>query len=670
MAGWERPLDLLQLWGSLKDQVVYSASYSLSKQLRKPQVESEAVIKSINSSVVYDDIDPWELYDLKDELRLLNHNDQILDSSFSSISNSDRMVDLSSDDPERKVENVSSSDKENEGHLKKDKIMWDAYNSHIHNQRKTEVKTSKQVKEKPRYVFRRGTHRTNSFPGSQGIKVNSHISTKLLHFPLKQSNYQTESNNFVPNHRKSFVTHLNHAKNTTENSFENYLSSSINTSSNSSLTDATRHNSTQLSKNAVPYRNYFGMERRISTYRNSSHENFEIRKRRSNSANASFQGRNQHYSVNYFQLPPNQSYPPPIKNNNLAPDQQLLESNRLITKDKQIDVQLQRHLKENDKLIRSNIELSDIKREADKEKINRSIKQKLDPLSPKLKHKELSPKQVKKQSKTAIHYQNAIKKVQNKLFPSNVIKEPMNSSPKSTSKEIPRHHKQLTENNNDKKSNDDEINSKFLFQTNNSFSTNSSSMSTSASDLSLSKKLPDLITSFKANPKEETSEKLKNLPGNKNHLTFRKVPRLAGTISFAQNSDTSSDGNEMLQKYRGNKYNKIGSITEAANNLKSKLWLDKDWSHFARDIKASSSPSLKGTRPITKSAQPPTSVRKSRTRQKTDEVDHKRSCSDPLCEYLKQSVPASKTKSARFRRHSGKFILKIELNHIINRMLL
>lgn len=72
VAGWERPLELLRLWNGLKDQVSYTASYnhrddpndllsSFSRSYRLDDEEEELDER--------DQISPWELYDLKDELK-------------------------------------------------------------------------------------------------------------------------------------------------------------------------------------------------------------------------------------------------------------------------------------------------------------------------------------------------------------------------------------------------------------------------------------------------------------------------------------------------------------------------------------------------------------------------------------------------------------------------
>lgn len=72
VAGWERPLELLRLWNGLKDQVSYTASYnhrddpndllsSFSRSYRLGDEEEELDER--------DQISPWELYDLKDELK-------------------------------------------------------------------------------------------------------------------------------------------------------------------------------------------------------------------------------------------------------------------------------------------------------------------------------------------------------------------------------------------------------------------------------------------------------------------------------------------------------------------------------------------------------------------------------------------------------------------------
>ncbi|XP_068201783.1 uncharacterized protein [Palaemon carinicauda] len=84
VAGWERPLELLRLWSELKDQVIYSVSYrhkddpvdllaSFSRSYSLEEEEDEDEDK--------EPINPWELYDLKDELKNLTTNHRPLRAS-------------------------------------------------------------------------------------------------------------------------------------------------------------------------------------------------------------------------------------------------------------------------------------------------------------------------------------------------------------------------------------------------------------------------------------------------------------------------------------------------------------------------------------------------------------------------------------------------------------
>lgn len=70
VAGWERPLELLRLWNTLKDQVSYTASYSLKDDPGDPLASlSKSSYLEEEEDEDKDPINPWELYDLKDELK-------------------------------------------------------------------------------------------------------------------------------------------------------------------------------------------------------------------------------------------------------------------------------------------------------------------------------------------------------------------------------------------------------------------------------------------------------------------------------------------------------------------------------------------------------------------------------------------------------------------------
>ncbi|XP_069178677.1 apoptosis-stimulating of p53 protein 2 isoform X2 [Procambarus clarkii] len=70
VAGWERPLELLRLWNGLKDQVSYTASYTHKDHTADPLAAfSKSSYMEEEDEEDSDPISPWELYDLKDELK-------------------------------------------------------------------------------------------------------------------------------------------------------------------------------------------------------------------------------------------------------------------------------------------------------------------------------------------------------------------------------------------------------------------------------------------------------------------------------------------------------------------------------------------------------------------------------------------------------------------------
>ncbi|CAL4176084.1 unnamed protein product, partial [Meganyctiphanes norvegica] len=79
VAGWERPLELLRLWNGLKDQVSYEASYTYKDDVG--DIYSSLSATYVQQKEDDDDypIDPWELYDLKDELRSYSSRFQFAD---------------------------------------------------------------------------------------------------------------------------------------------------------------------------------------------------------------------------------------------------------------------------------------------------------------------------------------------------------------------------------------------------------------------------------------------------------------------------------------------------------------------------------------------------------------------------------------------------------------
>ncbi|XP_042235350.1 uncharacterized protein LOC121875069 [Homarus americanus] len=218
VAGWERPLELLRLWNTLKDQVSYTASYSHKDDPADPLAYlSKSSYLEEEEEEDSDPISPWELYDLKDELK--DFGSELRPSLTSSGGDvevrrfifDDPPLSRSLDDSDELV--VVSSDGEADS----------SYNSHTQSQRNNFVRSilggrnglmrhSNRSTRRPSANWPRGGHRQSGIsPFVRGHSQTSSLPLKSqeviqppLHYPKERHplNLQNSQCNGEVGHRK------------------------------------------------------------------------------------------------------------------------------------------------------------------------------------------------------------------------------------------------------------------------------------------------------------------------------------------------------------------------------------------------------------------------------------------------------------------------------------
>ncbi|XP_069938791.1 apoptosis-stimulating of p53 protein 1 isoform X4 [Cherax quadricarinatus] len=212
VAGWERPLELLRLWDGLKDQVSYTASYSHKDDPTDPLSAFSKSSYLEEDEEDSDPISPWELYDLKDELKDLGpelrsplSNGALTTSGYPQsgvgLAFNDPPLSRSLDDSDELV--VVSSDGEADS----------SYNSHTHNHfgrpffrhggerlsnrypgRPSQNWSSRQRRPSASSPFVRGRSQTSSLPLKSQELVHSplHYSKQRYQFNLQNSRFNAE----------------------------------------------------------------------------------------------------------------------------------------------------------------------------------------------------------------------------------------------------------------------------------------------------------------------------------------------------------------------------------------------------------------------------------------------------------------------------------------------
>ncbi|XP_064101220.1 apoptosis-stimulating of p53 protein 2-like isoform X2 [Macrobrachium nipponense] len=217
VAGWERPLELLRLWSELKDQVIYSVSYrhkddpadllaSFSRSYSLEEEEDEDEDK--------EPINPWELYDLKDELKNLNNHRPLRASSpvegdrapsgsrTTTASSSAKPLSRSLDDSDElmAVSSDGEADSSYNSHTQRSRVPFREANWFPHFNRSFRRPAGGGSSRNPpgRMHFARGQSQTSSLP-SKSQKV---VTTSTAGYPKEHHPSFLESHPFYNQHRK------------------------------------------------------------------------------------------------------------------------------------------------------------------------------------------------------------------------------------------------------------------------------------------------------------------------------------------------------------------------------------------------------------------------------------------------------------------------------------